>query len=134
MLGRIWSTKPIALDAGLLLIRLTVAVLMIPHGWAKFTHFAERADKFPDPLGVGSPVSLFLVISAELFCSVLLALGLFTRIVLVPLMIAMGVVVLVIHADDPVSKKEHALLFLIPYAGLFLTGPGGYSLDRLLKK
>lgn len=134
MLSRVWSVKPFSIDVGLLLVRLTLAVLMIPHGYSKFVSFAERSDSFPDPLGVGHPVSLCLVIFAELFCSILLAIGLFSRFALLPLIVTMIVAVLIIHGDDPFGDKEHALLFLVPYFGLFLTGPGGWSLDRLLKK
>ena len=107
---------------------------MIPHGWSKFVHYAEQSQKFSDPLGVGSQVSLLLVIFAELFCSFLLLLGLFTRLALVPLVISMGIAVFVIHAGDPMSDKEHALLFFVPYVAMFFTGPGSYSVDRLLKR
>lgn len=122
------------MDIGLLLLRLTVSVLMAPHGWGKFIDFAERAHKFPDPLGIGSPLSMGFVVFAELFCSIFLFAGLFTRFALIPLMITMGFAVFVIHVDDPFGDKEHALLFLVPYVGLFFTGPGAFSLDRRLRK
>jgi putative oxidoreductase len=134
MLRSIWSTKPFALDLGLLLIRLAVSGFMLTHGYPKLVHFAERAERFSDPLGIGSTASLSLVVFAEFFCSILLFLGLFTRFALVPLMVTMAVVVFVVHGDDPFGDKEKALLFLIPYLGLFLTGPGHWSLDRMLKK
>lgn len=66
---------------------------------------------------------------AEFFCSILLILGLGTRIVLIPLIIAMTVVAFMVHGSDPLSEKESALLFLIPFLTLFITGPGKYSLD-----
>lgn len=134
MLRNIWSTKPFALDLGLLLIRLAVSGFMLTHGYPKLIHFAERAERFSDPLGIGSTASLSLVVFAEFFCSMLLFLGLFTRFALVPLMVTMAVVVFIVHGDDPFGDKEKALLFLIPYIGLFLTGPGNWSLDRMLKK
>ena len=134
MLNRVWSVKPISIDFGLLLIRLTLAVLMIPHGYSKLISFAEKADTFPDPLGVGPAVSLGMVVFAEFFCSILLFFGLFTRFALLPLIAAMSVAALIFHASDPLGDKEHALLYLIPYVGLFLTGPGIWSLDRFLKK
>ncbi len=107
---------------------------MLTHGYPKLIHFAERAERFSDPLGIGSTASLSLVVFAEFFCSMLLFLGLFTRFALVPLMVTMAVVVFIVHGDDPFGDKEKALLFLIPYIGLFLTGPGHWSLDRMLKK
>lgn len=134
MLRSLWSTKPFALDLGLLFIRLAVSGFMLTHGYPKLVHFAERAEKFSDPLGIGSTASLSLVVFAEFFCSILFFLGLFTRFALVPLMVTMAVVVFIVHGDDPFGDKEKALLFLIPYIGLFLTGPGRWSLDRILKK
>ncbi len=134
MLKRIWNTKPYALDMGLLALRITFGALMMTHGWPKFIHYAENSPDFPDPLGVGSPVSLLLTIFAELFCSGFLLLGLFTRVALIPLMFTMLIAIFVIHKGDPIGDKEHAISFLIPYFALFLTGPGSYSLDRLLKR
>ncbi len=134
MLSRIWSVKPFSLDIGLLLVRLTLSGLMIPHGYNKLLNFTAEANTFPDPMGVGHPLSLGLAIFAELFCSILLACGLFTRFALIPLIATMGIAVFIILADDPFGDKEHALLFLIPYVGLFLTGPGTWSLDQFLKK
>jgi len=118
---------------GLLLIRLGLAVFMLPHGYAKLIHFSERMDKFSDPYGIGSTPSLVLIIFAEFFCSILLALGLFTRFALIPLIIGMGTVVLVVHGSDPFGDKEKALLYLAPYIGLFFTGPGKYAVDRMLR-
>jgi putative oxidoreductase len=44
----------------------------------------------------------------------------------------MLVAVLIIHAADPISDKEHGLLFLMPYLALFLLGSGQFSLDALI--
>ena len=134
MLRVFWSAKPIALDLGLLIIRLAVSGFMLTHGYPKLIHFAERAERFSDPLGIGSTASLALVVFAEFFCSILLFLGLFTRFALVPLIITMAVVVFIVHGDDPFGDKEKALLFLVPYMALFLTGPGHWSFDRKLRK
>jgi putative oxidoreductase len=134
MLSRIWSTKPLALDLGLLFLRLSVGLLMMTHGWPKFVHNAERVEEFPDPLGVGRPASLLLTIFAELFCSALLTIGLFTRVALIPLIITMIVIVFMVHGSDPLGDKEHGILFLMPYLALLLAGPGAYSADRLLKR
>lgn len=87
----------------------------------------------PTPIGIGELPSLFLTIFAELVCGVLVALGLFTRAALIPLIITMAVAVFIVHADDPFSKQEFGLLFLVPYVALLLKGPGTWSLDAKLK-
>ncbi len=122
-------------DLGLLLLRVAIgAGMLLGHGWGKLAAFGERADSFPDPLGVGSQLSMLLAISAEFFCSLLLALGLATRAVALPLIVTMLVAMLVVHGDDPWKKKEMAFLYLIPYLVIVLTGPGRFSLDALILK
>jgi putative oxidoreductase len=130
-----WITSPraLALDAGLLWMRLMLGGFMLVfHGWGKLANFSERSAKFGDPLGVGSEVSLALAVSAEVFCSLLVMAGAATRFAVVPLLITMGVAAGIVHADDPWQKQEFALLYLIPFFALFLTGPGKFSVDAWL--
>ncbi len=123
-------------DFAILLLRITVGAMMIySHGWPKLLKFfAEEPVKFADPIGLGIVTSLVLVVFAEVFCSFLLIIGLGTRIATVPLIITMLVAIFVIHWDDPFSKKEFALLYLVPYISIFLMGAGRYSLDSLIIK
>ncbi len=134
MFNRLWSVRPLSLDLGLLVVRMSLALFMLSHGYPKLANFTDRMDRFSDPYGLGSPVSLALAVFAEFFCSILLALGLFTRFALVPLIVTMATVVFVVHAGDPFGDREKALLFLLPYLALFFTGPGKFSIDGLIKK
>ena len=127
------SFKSFSIDAGLLILRLCCA-LMLLHGWPKFIDFKENSGDWPDPFHVGTTVSYALTVFAELFCSVFIVLGLFTRIALVPLIICLVVIVFNVHGGDPLEDKEHGLLYLLIYLSLFLTGPGKYSLDSLIEK
>jgi putative oxidoreductase len=134
MLKLLMSIRPIALDAGLFLVRVIFSLLLMQYGWEKFSKYSEWSVDFPDPLGVGSPLSLALAIFAELFCAGFLALGLFTRFALIPLIINMVVIALIVHADDPMREREHAISFLVPFLLIFMAGPGKYSLDNLFMK
>jgi len=134
MLRRLWSSRPYAIDLGLLLLRISAAYLIMTHGWPKLIHFAERADSFQDPIGLGKAVSLSLALFAEFFCGAFLLVGLFSRIVLIPLMVNMMVIVFVVHGPKPLGDKELSLFYLISFVCLFLSGPGRYSVDNLLKK
>ncbi len=118
-------------DAALLVLRIGVAVLMLTHGIPKLIKlFGSEEIAFADPIGLGMVTSLTLVVFAEVICSVLVLLGLGTRLALIPLIIDMLVAIFIAHADDPFSGKELAVMFLLIYVVLFITGAGKYSLDH----
>lgn len=121
-------------DIGLLILRLGVgSFMLVAHGWGKLANFGELATKFPDPIGLGPTVSLVLAVFAEFVCALLLILGLGTRFAAVPLLVTMLVAAFVVHADDPWSKQEFALLYAIPFLALIFTGGGRFSLERLIR-
>ena len=124
------------IDIALLLLRLCFGGAMIyGHGWGKLLKIINGDPlKFADPFGLGPELSFYLVVFAEVACALLLMVGLFTRFVTIPLIIAMLVAVFVAHIDDPFGKMEKALLYLIPYICLLLTGAGRYSLDYIIGK
>lgn len=125
----LFSTRSYAVDAVLLGVRLAVSIMIMTHGWSKIANFSENLNVFPDPIGLGSAVSLQLSIFAEFFCALLVALGFMTRFALIPLIINMAVVVLVVHGADPFGVKELPLIFLLNFLALLLMGPGKYSMD-----
>ena len=63
-------------DNGLFLLRIAVSLLMLSHGVPKALEYQTLIHDFPDPLNVGTEVSLQLVLFAEIGCSALLILGL----------------------------------------------------------
>ena len=126
------SPKTPQTDYGLLILRIGISFFMARHGFEKFQNLLAGSTDFPDPLHVGGQLSLALTVLAEFFGSILLALGLFTRFALVPLIICMLVIVLVVSAKESLDDKEHALLFLVAYIGLFFTGAGKFSVDAKL--
>lgn len=116
---------------GQLALRVSFGAFMLVHGLPKLQGFAEMADGFPDPLGIGSRFSLIAAIAAELGCSVLLILGLGTRLAALPLAFTMFVAFVVVHGSDPWQKKELAAVYFVAYVVIFLLGPGKFSLDHL---
>ena len=120
---------------GLLILRVGIAFTMAYlHGYQKLMNYSQMSGSFPDPLGLGSAVSLALVVFAEFFCSLLLALGLFTRLAAIPLITTMGVAFFMIHAADPLSGKELPLIYLTVYLFFLIVGSGRFSLDHLIAK
>lgn len=119
----------------LMLLRVTSGAFMLfAHGLPKFNRlFSSGEINFSDPLGIGTVPSLTLAVFSEFFCSILLILGLFTRATLIPLIITMFVAAFIHHATDPFLQMERALLFLLIFVVLFLTGPGSLALGRIIK-
>lgn len=122
-------------DFALLLLRaITGGFMLIAHGLPKLNLlFASGEISFPDPLGIGTFPSLILTIFSEFFCSLLLIFGFLTRASLIPLIITMIVAAFVYHSADSFAQKEKALLYLVIYIFLFLTGPGRYALNKIIK-
>lgn len=121
-------------DLSLLLLRLTFGGLMIiNHGWSKFQKLLnDDPIKFADPIGLGAEFSLGLTVFAEVLCALMVVLGLFTRLAVIPLLVTMFVAIFVIHISDPFKKMEMAILYLIPYLILLWHGSGRFSLDALI--
>jgi len=119
-----------SIDIALLALRVTFGGLMlINHGWGKLLRLFDDPTKFGDPIGLGAPVSLGLTTFAEFLCSALIVIGLFTRLAVVPLVVTMLVAIFVVHIDDPFSKIEKALMYLVAFGAIGLAGPGWYSVD-----
>ena len=123
-----------AFSAAMLILRLGVGILMMNHGYQKLIHFSEYQAKFMNFLGMGSTMSLALVVFAEFFCSLFLILGLFTRLAAIPLVIATCVMVFKAHNGDVFGDGETAALYLTAYLVLLFVGPGRVSVDSMIGK
>ena len=116
-------------------MRLVFCGLMaINHGLMKISLFSENPESFSDPVGIGSSTSYYLVVFAEAICSGLVLLGLFTRLALLPLLVAMAVAVFQVQWSNPMTDKELPLLYLSVYVAIWLLGPGRFSLDAMVIK
>lgn len=120
-------------SVGVLILRLAVGIFMLTHGWQKLSNFEMLSSVFPDPIGLGSSLSLGMIVFAEFFCSILILLGLFTRLSAIPLIIGMLVAAFVAHGNDPFAIKELSLLYLSAYVTIAFTGAGKFSADYLLR-
>ena len=123
-----------AFNAAMLILRLGVGILMMHHGYEKLVHFADKQNTFMNFLGMGSTISLSLLIFAEFFCSLFLILGLFTRLAAIPLIIATCVMLFKAHHGDITGEGETAALYLTGYLVLFFVGPGRVSVDSMIGK
>ena len=113
------------------------SLMLVNHGIMKVNHFGQMSNSFMNPFHIGSSATLGLVIFAEVFCSALIILGLFTRWVCIPLIIEMAFAFVKVHHmsySPPPSGGELPLLFLTIFLTLLFTGPGQVSVDRLIGK
>jgi putative oxidoreductase len=128
-----------------LILRLTLAIVMFPHGAQKalgwFGGYGFKGtmgyfgQKFPTPLG-------FLAIMAEFLGSIGLAIGLLTRVAALGIACVMVVAVLTTHTPHGFFMNwtgnqkgegfEFHLLVLGIALALILGGGGVWSVDRLL--
>ncbi len=116
----------------LLALRILFGVLLLSHGVQKWMNFSAMSGSFPDPLGVGSTVSLGLAIFGEVFCSVGFIFGALYRLALIPMIFTMGMAFFVIHANDPFAVKELAFVYLAVFVLMYITGPGKFSIDHII--
>jgi putative oxidoreductase len=122
-------------DFMLLTARLVIGFLLLQHGFPKLIKlFSNEPVQFASVMGLSETTSLALAMFAELICAFLVAIGLFSRLASIPIVITMLVIVFHIHINDELSKKELPLLYLVFYSYILLRGAGKFSLDALLYK
>jgi putative oxidoreductase len=134
------------IDPGLLIIRLIVGLSMVIfHGYGKLTGGTEtwewlggRMDTFG--LGFAPAFWGFMSMVAEFFGAIAIILGVLFRPAAAILAINMIVAVshhLTLPPDNQMSGlsgASHAIELTAIFIGLFLTGPGKYSLSSLWSK
>lgn len=123
-----------AFNLATFVLRVTLGVLMVPHGYNKLVNFTKYQKEFMNFLGIGSTTSLILVVFAEFFCAVFLAMGLFTRLASGILAIVMAVAVFKAHNGAVFGDGEMGMLYLGGFLSILLLGGGKASLDGLLGK
>lgn len=130
----LFPTKPDTAKVSLLLlaVRIIFGLLLMNHGIQKWSSFQEMSTTFPDPLGVGSPISLGLAIFGELVCSMAFVIGFLYRLAMIPMIFTMVVAFFVVHANDVFAVKEMAFIYLVVFVIMYIVGPGKFSIDYII--
>lgn len=115
----------------LLTLRLFFGFLFLMHGIDKLANFEVLSYSFPNPLGMGSHLSLVLVILAEVFCALTFIGGFLFRFSLLPMLFAMFIAFFYAHGGS-IADGELAFIYLCVFLLLLVTGPGRYSADYLI--
>lgn len=123
-------------DVGKLVIRLLFGLsLAINHGWPTFSNIlSSKTGEYPDPLELGPEMTMILMGTSEFIFALMVVVGLFTRISVIPIIVGFTVAFFVHHATDPFGVKELSFLYLGAFTSIFFLGPGKFSLDYLLFK
>ena len=118
----------------LLIVRVVFGVMLMNHGIDKWANYQELSAGFPNPLGIGSPLSLGLAIFGELACSMAFIIGFLYRLAMIPMIFTMCVAFFIVHADDPFAVKELAFVYLVVFVLMYIVGPGKFAVDRWISK
>ncbi len=118
----------------LLIVRVVFGVMLMNHGIDKWANYQDLSAVFPDPLGIGSPLSLGLAIFGELACSMAFIIGFLYRLAMIPMIFTMCVAFFIVHADDPFAVKELAFVYLVVFVLMYIVGPGKFAVDRWISK
>ncbi len=126
------------LDWGLLLMRLTLAFILIHHGAQKMFGVWDGPGlsgfgAYLGSMGVPMPsVSAFLAAAAEFFGGIALLAGVFVRLAAIPAGFTLLVGGFLSHSG--VTEREYPLSLAMFLFALALTGGGSLSLVKFLKK
>jgi putative oxidoreductase len=123
-------------DIVLLAARVTIAYGFYEPAMHKWSDINAVAAWF-GTIGIPLPtLNAYLAATTEITGVVLLALGLFTRLISVPLIIVMIVAIVTVHLPNGFSAGDKGFeipLYYMLFLGLFASfGAGKFSLDHLL--
>ena len=119
-----------------LLVRLVFGYFWVETGWAKLHNIPGATERFTE-WGIPFPAfSAPFSAGWELLGGLLMVLGLFTRLTMVPMIINMIVALTLVvlpgvHGLDEFVELDEVLYILV-FFWLLMTGPGRVSVDHLL--
>ncbi|WP_419765371.1 MAG: DoxX family protein [Arcobacter sp.] len=122
----------------LLLARLTLAYGFYEPAMKKWSDISGIAQWFGS-LGIPFPtLNAYMAATTELLGVVLLTLGLFTRLISIPLIVVMLVAIFTVHIGNGFSAGDNGFeipLYYLLFLGIFLShGAGKVSVDNFIFK
>lgn len=125
---------------GRLFLRLFVGVMMIQFALRQMNHFDAESAIFPSVLGMEPSTGLVVLICIEMFCSLMVMAGFCTRLMTLPLFVAMCMAEYHLLMSTPEASYLISwtrpgyvpVLFLGIYFFIMLVGPGKISVDYFL--
>jgi len=132
---KFFSSGPLWQATGLTLVRLAVGAFLIYHGWEIFSESKINGylqwDQFKNSNG---KLMVYSGKAAELIAGILFVLGLFTRIACLLIIGVMCYIAFFLGKGIIWHDNQHPFLFVLLAMVFFFTGPGNYSLDKMIFK
>ena len=125
--------EPRFIDAGLLVLRVAVGIcLFVEHGLFKIPLLFQDAPQFPDPLLLGTRLTVAFAFLSDGIGAILALIGFATRVAVVIMIVNLTVAWGMVYQFriEP-ANGELLALFLGGVAAIGLMGPGRYSVDAL---
>ena len=102
--------------------------MFLLHGLEKVYNYTELCYVFPDPIHIGSEISLLFAIFAEMLCSLGFIAGALFRLSMIPMLIVMLTAFVHVHGGS-IIQGELAFIYLLMFILMYISGPGQYSID-----
>ena len=121
---------------GFLLLRLSIGIMLIYHGYEKLDSIENFADAFVRPLHIPFPVTMsYLAAFSEIMGSWLLITGLGTRLGALAILgtVSFGIYHAIMTSGFNIYLLELLVLYWGGAACIVLNGGGDFSLDYLIK-
>lgn len=131
---KILSSESLDTQIAMFILRVLFGGLIMYHGGRKIAAFDEVYPWFPDPIGLGSSASFLIVVLIEILFGLCIAVGFFTRIAVIPVLLTMAVAFFIAYSRFQFMDREVSFAYLLLSAVVFLAGSGKYSVDRLYFK
>ena len=127
---------PVNRDLAMLLLRILVGFsLFYKHGIEKLTGFSNMQTYFPDPFHIGVTPGLMFALLTDGVCSLLIIVGLATRLAALLIIFNLSVVFFFLHNGSIVdAHAEMGYVYLAAFLCILLAGAGKYSIDNKLFK
>jgi putative oxidoreductase len=132
MANRLLNPTSLNTDLATLVLRLIFGGMFIYHGYLKLDGFSQYNSMMPDYIGIGGKATYTLVMCSEMIGGLFIALGLLTRLAIIPIFTIVNVAFFVAHKNDPFLSKMLLFVYIFLCIAIFLLGSGRYSIDQLL--
>lgn len=128
------SNNPlISIDVAMLILRVGVGMLILSkHGIEKLFSFNYMLEIFPDPIGIGKLPSLIFSLITDGICTIMIAIGLFTRISSFLICINLLVAFILVHNGNIIDPHgELVVVYFVATLIIFLYGPGKINIHKI---